>query len=221
MPSFLFRCSLTMAFALTVLSAAADEPIERDVWNQTLTLHIARDSAERILDQVSRQLNLPIELNGPALQIEGVTKNAALRVEFQAVPLRTALWIIAAKMGRKVIVRTLRNKAGRVIGVEFTTWWGIEPSRRVAEFSEADAELLCSLLTASNDREIENVLENLAQMGVLAAGAIDRLHALAADVSEQHLRHSVAHAIREIEAAIAADEEFAEQLALAAAPAQR
>ncbi len=53
---------------------------------QTTTLSFPKESLERALEMLSEDLNISIELRGSDLQLEGITKNQSLGVDFQDRP---------------------------------------------------------------------------------------------------------------------------------------
>jgi hypothetical protein len=86
-----------------------------------MTLVFAKDELERSIQMVSDEIGVPMEIRGPDLQLEGITKNQPLSIDERDKPAADILRVILAKAnpdGKLVyVVRTMNG----VESIEITT----------------------------------------------------------------------------------------------------
>jgi hypothetical protein len=80
----------------TTVATAGDGSL-RERLRQTLTLKMPRDSLEAALNQLSRELDVPITIVGADLQADGITKNQSLELDLEN------------RTGEEILVEILRR----------------------------------------------------------------------------------------------------------------
>jgi hypothetical protein len=86
-----------------------------------MSLVFAKETLEKSIQMVAEEIGVPIEIRGPDLQLEGITKNQSFALEERDRPAEAILLTILAKAdpaGRLVYVI---RREGDVESVEITT----------------------------------------------------------------------------------------------------
>jgi hypothetical protein len=83
------------AAAVTPSSAAASDALAK--LERKITLEFAKDTLERSIQMIAEEIDVPMEIAGPDLQLEGITRNQSFGLEARDMPAREVLLEIMAK----------------------------------------------------------------------------------------------------------------------------
>lgn len=86
--------------ALVTAAGAPSSPAPADALGKLerkITLVFAKDTLERSIQMIAEEIGVPLEIAGPDLQLEGITKNQSFGLEARDVPAREVLLEIMSK----------------------------------------------------------------------------------------------------------------------------
>ena len=105
--------------AATVAAPASQDALGK--LGQKMTLVFAKDTLEKSIQMISDEIGVPMEIQGPDLQLEGITKNQSFALEERDKPARDILRVILAKANPDgKLVYVVRKKDG-VESIDVTT----------------------------------------------------------------------------------------------------
>lgn len=107
------------AGAAPVAPAATQDVLDK--LGQKMTLVFAKDTLEKSIQMISDEIGMPMEIIGPDLQLEGITKNQSFGLDERDKPARDILRVILGKANPDgKLVYVVRKRDG-VVSIDVTT----------------------------------------------------------------------------------------------------
>ena len=124
--------NIALAAELALAQAAAAEPVSLDpaavaprdavaALGRRMTLTFAKDTLEKSIQMIAEEIGVPIEIVGPDLQLEGITKNQSFALDERDKPAGEILRVILAKANPDGKLVYVVRKRGGVESIEITT----------------------------------------------------------------------------------------------------
>lgn len=188
--------------------AAEPEPAEiADALDRPVKGLFPRDSWRRMCEAVGRQIKLPVEFDGPALQTVGVSGPPSIAPPPDGTPGGAALWHCTIALGVPEVVFVVhRDAAGAATKVEFTS---IQAAEKAGARLPYEARFLPGIVPfldpKKHDIKPDLALRALARFGAEAEGAIPKIEAYAwPENRRDHERRQAEWTIQQIRKAVEA-----------------